>query len=116
MERALSLRNKTPTHPIDPNEVDQVTKLFEERLQAFKHACGYLEDYIKAMEKDQSSRAKDMEKVLKSVSHPLKEGHHFDPELGGIAAMFENIRQYAGSLEFAYGDGQDAQGPGAADV
>ena len=26
------------------------------------------------------------------MSHPLKEGHHFDQSLGGIAGMFENIR------------------------
>lgn len=27
-----------------------------------------------------------------SVSDPLKEGHHFDQTLGGIAGLFENIR------------------------
>jgi hypothetical protein len=27
-----------------------------------------------------------------TVSDPLKEGHHFDQSLGGIAGMFENIR------------------------
>ena len=26
------------------------------------------------------------------MSHPLKEGHHFDQSLGGIAGMFDNIR------------------------
>lgn len=29
---------------------------------------------------------------IQSVSDPLKEGHHFDQALGGIAGLFENIR------------------------
>ena len=57
------------------------------------------------------THAKEYEKILKvglcvfaicligevtdlsqSVSDPLKEGHHFDQNLGGIAGLFENIR------------------------
>jgi hypothetical protein len=52
----------------------------------------YLEDYISATEKVHKAHAKEYEKVLKTVSHPLKEGHQFDQSLGGIAGMFENIR------------------------
>jgi hypothetical protein len=70
----------------------QVTKLFAERLQAWKHAVGYLEDYITATEKTQHAHGKEYERVLKTVKDPLKEGHHFDQSLGGIAGMFENIR------------------------
>lgn len=66
--------------------------LFEERLQAWKHMCAYLEDYIKAVAKDQKSQSKDSEKILKTLNHPLKEGHHFNQELGGIAGLFENLR------------------------
>lgn len=63
--RSLSKRvQRTPTN-VEPNEVDQVTRLFQERLQAFKHACGYIEDYLHATEKLQNSMAKDTEKVLK---------------------------------------------------
>jgi hypothetical protein len=40
----------------------------------------------------QHSHGKEYEKVLKTVSHPLKEGHHFDQQLGGVAGMFESIR------------------------
>lgn len=69
-----------------------MTKLFTERLQAWKHACGYLEDYIKATEKLHHSHGKEYEKVLKTVSNPLREGHHFDQQLGGVAGMFESIR------------------------
>ncbi|KAI9818868.1 MAG: hypothetical protein M1827_007689 [Pycnora praestabilis] len=73
----------------DPGDT---SNLLLERLQAWKHACGYLENYISATEKVQKSHAKEYEKVLKTVSDPLKEGHHFDQTLGGIAGLFENIR------------------------
>jgi hypothetical protein len=66
--------------------------LLEERLQAYKHAVVYLEDYVKELSKAQKSSAKDLEKVLKSVSSPLKENHHFESSLGGVSGLFENIR------------------------
>ncbi|KAL8729039.1 MAG: hypothetical protein Q9181_005139 [Wetmoreana brouardii] len=74
---------------IDPTDT---SGLLQERLQAYKHACGYLENYITATEKVQKTHAKEYEKILKTVSDPLKEGHHFDQSLGGIAGLFENIR------------------------
>ncbi|WPG98603.1 PH domain-containing protein [Acrodontium crateriforme] len=77
---------------IPDEDSSEVTKLFHERLQAWKHACGYIEDYITATEKLHSQHSKEYEKVLKTVSQPLKEGHHFDQNLGGIAGMFDNIR------------------------
>lgn len=40
----------------------------------------------------QHAHVKEYEKVLKTVSHPLKEGHHFEQSLGGVAGMFDNIR------------------------
>jgi len=39
--------------------------LLLERLQAWKHACGYLENYISATEKIHKAHAKEYEKVLK---------------------------------------------------
>jgi hypothetical protein len=36
-----------------------------ERLQAWKHAVGYLEDYVSATEKVEKAHAKEYEKVLK---------------------------------------------------
>ena len=30
--------------------------------------------------------------IAQTISNPLKEGHHFDQQLGGIAGLFENIR------------------------
>ena len=71
---------------------EKVTKLFNERLQAWKHACGYIEDYIQTTEKMQAAHHKEYEKVVKTVSQPLKEGDHFDTNLGGVNEMFDNIR------------------------
>lgn len=67
-ERALPTRtatNVTDDDAIPDEDTSEVTKLFHERLQAWKHACGYLEDYIQATEKMQHSHAKEYEKVLK---------------------------------------------------
>jgi hypothetical protein len=50
---------------IPDEDTSEVTRLFAERLQAWKHACGYLEDYIKATEKMQQAHGKEYEKVLK---------------------------------------------------
>lgn len=77
----------------DPlTQVTQVTRLFAERLQAWKHACGYFEDYIKATEKMEHGLSKDYEKVLKTVEKPLKEGHHFEQNVGGVAGLLDNVR------------------------
>ncbi|KAK7415780.1 hypothetical protein QQZ08_012262 [Neonectria magnoliae] len=81
-------------------EVDPSTTagLLAERLQAWKHAVGYLEDYMKATEKIHGHQAKEYEKVLKTITHPLKEGHHFDQSLGGVAGFFENLRSNTQAL------------------
>ncbi|TVY30974.1 Cytoskeletal signaling protein [Lachnellula hyalina] len=74
----------------DPKDT---TGLLAERLQAWKHAVGYLEDYIGAIEKANKAHGKEYEKVLKTIQNPLREGHHFDQSLGGMAGLFENMRQ-----------------------
>ena len=92
-EKGLPTRSATGDDDAVPEgDPSETTRLLLERLQAYKHACGYLEDYIQEAEKVQKSQAKDYEKMLKTVSNPLKEGHHFDQQLGGIAGLFENIR------------------------
>lgn len=53
---------------------------------------GYLEEYVGAVEKAHRAHAKEYEKVLKTISHPLREGAHFDQGLGGVAGFFENMR------------------------
>ena len=77
---------------IPDEDASETTKLFHERLQAWKHACGYLEEYIKANEKMVHDTSKEYQKVLKAVNNPLKEGHHFHQQNGGVAEMFDNIR------------------------
>lgn len=74
------------------NKNIQTAGLLAERLQAWKHAVGYLEEYMSAVEKLHGKHAKEYEKVLKTISNPLREGHHFDQSLGGIAGFFENMR------------------------
>ena len=75
-ERALPTRtatNMTDDDAIPDEDTSEVTKLFHERLQAWKHACGYLEDYVSATEKMQHAHAKEYEKVLKVSSHVIDE-------------------------------------------
>ena len=43
----------------------QAAGLLAQRLQAWKHAVGYLEEYMDAVEKVHKATAKDYEKVLK---------------------------------------------------
>jgi hypothetical protein len=43
----------------------QTSELLAERLQAWKHAVGYLEEFVSATEKVQKAHAKEYEKVLK---------------------------------------------------
>lgn len=41
------------------------TGLLMERVQAWKHMCGYLEGYITAVSKDEKTQAKEQERILK---------------------------------------------------
>lgn len=50
---------------IPGEDTSEVTKLFAERLAAWKHAVGYLEDYITATEKTHHAHGKEYERVLK---------------------------------------------------
>ncbi|EAW06592.1 PH domain protein [Aspergillus clavatus NRRL 1] len=77
---------------IPESDSNETTNLLLERLRAWKHMCGYLEDYVEVTAKVQKSQAKDYEKVLKTVSDPLREGHHFSQSEGGVAGWFDNIR------------------------
>jgi hypothetical protein len=50
----------------------QTSELLAERLQAWKHAVAYLEDYVSATEKVEKAHAKEYEKVLKVCKMNLK--------------------------------------------
>ncbi|KAL2421562.1 Cytoskeletal signaling protein slm1 [Exophiala dermatitidis] len=84
--------NESDDEAVPDGDPSNTAGLLIERLQAWKHMCGYLENYISAVAKDQAGRAKDQEKILKTLSNPLREGHHFETALGGIAGLFENLR------------------------
>jgi hypothetical protein len=85
--------NDSDGEDINPGDPSSTAGLLTERLQAWKHMCGYLENYISAVAKEQLSFAKEHEKiVMKTLSNPLKESHHFDTALGGISGLFENLR------------------------
>ncbi|KAF7719637.1 Cytoskeletal signaling protein slm1 [Penicillium ucsense] len=74
------------------NDSNETTSLLMERLRAWKHMCGNLEDYVSTTAKITKSQAKDYEKVLKTVNEPLREGDHFSAGTGGINTLFETIR------------------------
>ena len=45
--------------------ITQTTAILVERLQAWKHMCGYLENYVTATHKAQKAQSKEFEKVFK---------------------------------------------------
>lgn len=96
MSRQFPLRSSNnpnaETAAIPDEDTSEVSNLFEQRLQAWKHAVSYLEDYIGATEKLHKSNAKEYDNVLKTVNSPLKEGDHFDGNPGGMVEMFESFR------------------------
>ncbi|KAL3476181.1 hypothetical protein BJX99DRAFT_228340 [Aspergillus californicus] len=85
---------------------NETTNLLMERLRAWKHMCGYLEDYVSVTAKVQKGMSKDFEKVLKTVNEPLKEGHHFSQSAGGVSSFFENIRANTQGMINLYADGE----------
>ncbi|KAJ5405213.1 hypothetical protein N7465_006497 [Penicillium sp. CMV-2018d] len=91
---------------IPDTDSSETTNLLLERLRAWKHMCGYLEDYFSATAKVQKAQSKDYEKILKAVNEPLKEGHHFSSSEGGVAGMFENLRNNTQGMVTMYMDGE----------
>lgn len=85
--------NTTASDDAIPVEKGDIGGLLVQRLQAWKHAVGYLEAYVTSTERAHKEFAKEYEKVLKvgpmrslraniakidqTVSEPLKEGNHF---------------------------------------
>ncbi|KIW14583.1 hypothetical protein PV08_07367 [Exophiala spinifera] len=96
MSTVVPTRSKTMSDSDDEalpaGDSTSTVGLLSERLQAWKHMVKYLEAYVSAVAKDHGSRAKDQEKILKTVSSPLREAHHFDSAIGGITSLFDNIR------------------------
>ncbi|KAK3303511.1 uncharacterized protein B0T15DRAFT_401417 [Chaetomium strumarium] len=88
-ETLASIASDEAVPDTDPNTT---AGLLAERLRAWKHAVVYLEEYMGAVEKIHKEQAKEYERVLKTISKPLREGEHFDQSLGGVAGFFENMR------------------------
>ncbi|KAJ5550128.1 hypothetical protein N7535_001930 [Penicillium sp. DV-2018c] len=91
---------------IPKTDSSETTTLLLERLRAWKHMCGYLEDYFSATAKVQKNQSKDYEKILKTVNEPLKEGHHYSSSAGGVAGLFENIRNNTQGMVNMYLEGE----------
>lgn len=66
MPRACTYEKETNAYSV------QTSELLAERLQAWKHAVGYLEAYVGATEKIQKAHAKEYEKVLKVWTSRLR--------------------------------------------
>lgn len=91
---------------IPGSDSNETTNLLVQRLRAWKHMCGYLEDYVSVTARVQKGISKDYEKVLKTVNEPLKEGHHFSQSAGGVSSFFENIRANTQGMINLYADGE----------
>ncbi|KAI0998780.1 hypothetical protein K3495_g9416 [Podosphaera aphanis] len=74
------------------------TELLADRLNAWKFAVDQLGEYFSATEKMERAQAKEYEKILRTIQTPLKSGHHFDQSVGGVASLFENMRQNTQAL------------------
>lgn len=90
--RQETLASNVSDEAVPESDPSHAAGLLAERLQAWKHAVVYLEEYMEAVEKIHKAQAKEYEKVLKTISKPLREGQHFDQSLGGVAGYFENMR------------------------
>ncbi|KAJ5093933.1 hypothetical protein N7456_009794 [Penicillium angulare] len=77
---------------IPDTDSSETTNLLIERLRAWKHMTGNLEDYVTTTAKISRNQSKDHEKILKVVSEPMKEAHHFSASEGGMAGLFQNLR------------------------
>ncbi|KAF3484438.1 PH domain-containing protein [Arthroderma uncinatum] len=92
---------------IPDSDYKDTTNLLVERLQAWKHVCGSLEDYMTTTMKVQKSHAKELEKIFKTVSEPIKEEHHFDKGASGISGLFEVLRRNTQGLAEAHADAEN---------
>ncbi|KAJ4293732.1 hypothetical protein N0V88_005240 [Collariella sp. IMI 366227] len=96
-ESAVPSRQETMTsiasdEAVPDTDPSSTAGLLTQRLRAWKHAVVYLEEYMQAVERIHKEQAKEYERVLKTISKPLREGEHFDQSLGGVAGFFENMR------------------------
>ncbi|KAI9736534.1 MAG: hypothetical protein M1818_006045 [Claussenomyces sp. TS43310] len=77
--RQTSASSALSAEAVPMGDPKDTSELLDERLRAWKHAVGYLEDYVTATEKVERAHAKEYEKVLKaSYQKKRKKGSHAD--------------------------------------
>lgn len=64
-DRTLTGNTTDDEDAIADYDPQNTSGLLLERLQAWKHMCGYLENYITAVAKNEKAQAHEQEKVLK---------------------------------------------------
>ncbi|POS85485.1 hypothetical protein EPUL_002089 [Erysiphe pulchra] len=102
VSRQVSMQSAMSEDAVPTEDPKNTVDLLFERFTAWKFVVDALEDYINTTEKVQKSQAKEYQRVLKTLQGPLKAGHHFDQKVGGIASLFENIRQNTQGLVNSY--------------
>ncbi|KAK2733387.1 hypothetical protein FQN57_002144 [Myotisia sp. PD_48] len=102
----LSNRELTELDPLWLNAI-QTINILSERLQAWKHVCESVEKYVEATGKAQKAHSKEYEKVLKSISEPLKDQKHFAEGQGGIGGLFDNLRDVTQRLSDIHSETDD---------
>ncbi|PGG96873.1 hypothetical protein GX51_07610 [Blastomyces parvus] len=77
---------------------DKASKVLYDRLQAWKHVCGYLENYITANHKLHESQSKEFGKILKAIPQSLEDAAQFSEGTGGVVGLFDNLRTNTGAI------------------
>ncbi|PGH31543.1 hypothetical protein GX50_05690 [[Emmonsia] crescens] len=74
------------------SDMNDTSDILFKRLQAWKHMCGYLENYVTTTHKVQRSQSKEFEKILKALPESLDEAGHFSESKDGVIGLFGNLR------------------------
>lgn len=91
--RQSTMQSAMSEDAVPSGDPRNTTELLAERMSAWRCAVEYVDEYVNATERMERAQAKEYEKVLKTIQSPLRAGHHFDQNVGGIAGLFENMRQ-----------------------
>lgn len=86
------------TEVIPKGATPDTASTLEQRLKAWKHMVGRLEEYLEQHESLYKTMGKEYEKVGKKIEDPLKESEMFTQTAGGICSLFENMRTNTSTL------------------
>lgn len=90
--RRGSTMSTTASKDLVPLESGDIAVTLEERLRAWKHLVGNLEEFIEAHEQLYKATANQYEKVYKTIADPLKQSEMFTQQTGGVQSFFDNLR------------------------